>query len=384
MRLFLLLVPAILYTAGSLSEKHDPSTCWTIFSSDWQQQLISQVDPPDVSALADRYAHANLICAKEKNKVCKKMRKEMSKTPLPDGKKMISLDAYDDLLERIVHKAGDECFVTFCKIFLQLPKYRKLGLNMCKSCQRCCLDGLQGSWSHATQSCSLPNQSIAFGNSSSQIKENKVVFVIQGHECSKWFNETEYEFRSNHDPITIHTNMRSTDDDCSLTRRRCLVAYNNASLVCSDEGIAASLHVNVEEEAIDKETLRQNLAKLTGVNDPKYVEIEIIPKASSFILLMLPPRAGMKLLSIVMNSETRVLFLRSLSSAVFSMADYVSVSVQISALPPFKVFFTPKQATSWFRNSTVHLLATSNEKEMENGTCSLIRKISPYVHLTCS
>jgi hypothetical protein len=124
--------------------------------------------------------------------------------------------------------------------------------------------------------------------------------------------------------------------------------------------------VNVEEEAIDKETLRQNLAKLTGVNDPKYVEIEIIPKASSFILLMLPPRAGMKLLSIVMNSETRVLFLRSLSSAVFSMADYVSVSVQISALPPFKVFFTPKQATSWFRNSTVHLLATSNEKEMEN------------------
>ena len=342
-----------------------PSKCWKQFLTSWSETLSVTVEQSDKARIFELYSTANLICLNTKTTKFLKMLGMMTAARSESQLKLIFQKTHYDLLVNHVAKAGEECFVKFCRIFLEHPKYEKTGLELCKSCEVGCSDGLNGTWDHASDSCLVSTEfGILTNRSSIQIKENKVVFYIQGDECSNLFSKREDEYRAWLDPIVVDVN-RDDRDDCDIKNRRCIVAYNNASLICSEGGIVASLYLNVEEEAVDKTKLKESLARLTGVN-PSEIKLEIGPKDSTLVLMLLPPQAGMELLSIVINSERKRLFMKTLSSAVCSLADYVSVSVQISALPPIKMFFAPKEATSWLNEDISNFLAKFDENEMED------------------
>ena len=146
----------------------------------------------------------------------------------------------------------------------------------------------------------------------------------------------EVEFLSNCDPLTARIpTMTATS--------RCLVVHS-ASLICTEEGIAASLYVNIEPEAIDQNKLRESLAELTNVSSSQ-IQMVIGPRNSTLVLLLLPPRAGMELLSIFMNSEIKMLLLKPCLHQ-FVHWKTVSVSVQINSLPSIKLFFVAKTPNS--------------------------------------
>ena len=177
-----------------------------------------------------------------------------------------------------------------------------------------------------------------------RINEDQATFVIKGFSCDKWFKAKEDEIRKNLDPIVIHV-VTTDDDDCERKDRRCL-AVHEASLVCSEEGIIAHLYLNVESEAVDQAKLKEALARAMSLSNPSKIKLEFGPRSSTSVLLLLPPQAGMELLSIVFNSARNSLFLNALSSAICSQTDNaVSVSVQISALPPIKLSFVPTVTT---------------------------------------
>ena len=340
-----------------------PSKCWEQFLNSKLETLSEMVKQSDRPPIFELYSTINLICRKTKTTIYSKMLEKMEVKN--KSQQAIFKKTHYDLLVDHVAKAGEECFVKFCRIFLEHPKYEKTGLELCKSCEVGCSDGLNGIWDRASDSCLVSTEfDILTNRSSIQIKENKVVFYIQGDECSNLFSKREYEYRAWLDPIIVDVN-RDDRDDCDIKNRRCIVAYNNASLICSEGGIVASLYLNVEEEAVDKTKLKESLARLTGVN-PSEIKLEIGPKDSTLVLMLLPPQAGMELLSIVINSERKRLFVKALSLAVCSLADYVSVSVQISALPPIKMFFAPKEATNWLNEDISNFLAEFDENEMED------------------
>ena len=278
------------------------SNCWKQFVCSWPITLSATVDRFDIPAIFDQYASTNLICVKKKNRTHKEMMNKLAAAKYEFQQRAIFEITHFNLLVDYLSETEQECYVEFCKISLRHPKYQKTRLKLCKSCETCCVDGLDGNWSHVSKdSCSVSTELASpVDSSSSQTKENKVVFHIRENECSKWFSEKEYEYRSNFELSVVH--VIDTEDDCNVTKRRCLAAYNNASLVCSDE--VAILHVNVEPEVVDKEKLKASLAKLTNVSSTQ-IRLEIIPKDSTLILLLLPPRAGMELLSIVINAEKR-------------------------------------------------------------------------------
>ena len=167
-------------------------------------------------------------------------------------------------------------------------------------------------------------------------------FVLKGENCIEAFEEKESEIRKNLHPMMILAVNENDDDDCGSKERRCIDVLESP-LLWTRERIEASLTVNVEEEAIDQEML-ESIAIMTGVK-PDKIRLSIGPKSSTFVMLLLPPQAGMELLSVVTNSKRKRLFLNSLSSTIHSPAEFVSVLVQISTVPPMRMYFVPKTAT---------------------------------------
>ena len=367
---FVIFIVAVLFSIPDEETYREPtSICWKRFTKSWLGSLSVQVDPSDSTAIIESYATANLLCAREKNKVLRKMMDDLKVAETENQRTFSFRRRHFDLLDSHLAMTGEECFVRFCKIFLNNPKYAfKIGLLMCKSCELCCSVGLNGTWSNESLSCSLSTEvQLPLNATVDDEKESKAVFIIKGENCGNWFKAKEEDIRKNLKPITIHA-VYKDDDDCSRKERRCLAVYE-ASLFCSEEGIAASLSVNVEKEAVDHIRLKEKLADMTNVAHSQ-IELEIGPKNSTLVLLLLPPKAGLELLSMVRNSDRKRLFLKVLSSTVCSMSDYVSVTVQISALPPSKMFFVPKEATSWFSEDRYCTKFVKNETEdTVKGTC---------------
>ena len=359
-------VTAVFYHVGATTVATEDaynqtkSECWNRFLRRWVIHLSTTIDQSHWDVILEWYSTANLICSTKKHEMFE-MTQNLTKDETK-GHRGFRLIHYNLLVDHIA-KTGEECFVIFCKIFLQNPKYANIGLKMCRSCEVCCSTVLNGTWSNADLLCSVPTElNLPLNVSFDQESETIADFAFNGDTCRKSFNEKKAEIQRNLHPIKIHV-INVDDYDGCQTERRCLVVHE-ASLYCSEEGLVARLTVNVEEEAVDQVKLIKLLADMTYVK-PSQLNVSIGPKNSTLIRLRLPPQAGMELLSIVSNSERKRLFLNALSSAICSLADFVSVSVQISALPPIKMFFVPKEATSWFNEGNLKFYAKAVENEVE-------------------
>ena len=342
------------------------SKCWNRFLRKWSLTLSTTIHQSDQDVILEWYSTANLICSRKKLEMFLEMQNQ-SEDKIKYSKEVSFLRLHSSLLADYVAMTGEECFISFCKIFLRNPKYTIIGLRMCKECEVCCSAVLNGNWSNASLTCSVPTElDLPLNMSFNQEKETIADFVFNGDNCRKAFKNKEAEIQRNLYPIMINVVNVDDYDDCQTKTRRCLVVHE-ASLFCSEEGLVARLIVNIEEEAIDQVKLKESIAVMTYVKSSQ-IELSIGPKNSTLVRLQLPLEAGMELLSIVSNSERKRLFLDALSSAICSLADYVSVSVQISALPPIKMFFVPKEATSWSSKGDLKFCAKSVE-HVAKGMC---------------
>ena len=315
----------------------------------------------DRNALFESSSTTKLICARKKHEILWEMLQNLKGFTAEDQPNVSYQNAYVDLLDRRLAVSGEDCFVRFC----QSPNHTKAGFLLCKYCEECCSGGLKINWPNASASCSLFTELHSPLNVSFNHKNgNKAVFVMKQGNCSNWFRAKEDELRNNLNPITIDF-VNADDEDCERNEVCCLVVHK-AALFCSEEGIVASLYINVGREAVDQVKLKELLSDMTKVAVTE-IQLAAGPKNNTLVLLLLPPQAGMELLSIVSSSEKKPVFLSALSSAISWQADYVTVLAKISSLPPIKMLFVPKEPTSW---SEEHKPCA---KAVENDSASFVK-----------
>ena len=241
------------------------SKCWNQVVTIWKEKASPTIDLSDSIAMFDSYVTTNLTCVTKKNEMYLSMLEKLRQTANEYQQKIFQT-IYFDLLFGHLAKTGEECFITFCNIFLQNPGYTETGLELCKSCKACCLDGLNGTWFHVTESCSVPSAfalSSPVDSSLSKVRKNTAVFVLKGIGCNEWFEikedeiriETALAFPKNHKKIIpvyygiLVDDCRKRDREfyCHLTK---IGGYHKR--VESDEQFATRIAENVMRLAWDQ------------------------------------------------------------------------------------------------------------------------------------
>ena len=365
--LSLLGAPFTIFKVGNQDTQNPlPSNCWRHVIKSWSLKLSASVGISDFISMLDAFTSVNLLSSAVKHELYKEILRELTSVVPEYLRSYIIQRHFLQILNDHLAWTGEQGFVTVCKVLLQRPKYSNMGLEICKSCEVCCVNVLKGNWNHKSNFCAVSTE---FGfpvDGYSYGKKDKVMFDIHGGECITWYNIKKVEYQNYFDIIAVRTTTDANVDGISKDSTS-FDAYNN-SLVCNEQGMVVGMEINAQPEGVDHVKLKESLANVTGVNSSE-IRLAIGTKESTAVVLLLPPKAGMEILSIVKNSERQRLLLNVLSSSVCSLSDYVTVLVQISSLPPIKMFFVPKGALSWFYEDDFDFCAKAIRQAMAHGMC---------------
>jgi hypothetical protein len=176
--------------------------------------------------------------------------------------------------------------------------------------------------------------------SKSKNESSGIRFFIDS-TCKKTFDERKEAILAALSHLPAQVSYVNDDD---YDRRSPIIPASNGSLACIRNGILVSLTLSVDPGDVDWKMLKRRLAYLTEA-DPEQIDISVEKKHSSWVLLRLPAEACFELLSVNKNSTKRKqlisVVVSSLLQPMSTNLDSVSVHIQVSALPMYRIFFPP-------------------------------------------
>ena len=230
-----------------------------------------------------------------------------------DSKKIMSLRAkwtVEDtywLLTEVLPWKGNLGFIKFC--CLLLAKYNNLPDGAWKVCHDC--------EEFDFRTCNI-SQSVVFFVDSSCVS---VVIGILDVD------------------ILIHMKyLTDTDHDQKISPSQ---VVHNASIVCVDKNITATLILNIDKKYIDEDAFQRNIARQLKV-DRSEVQLVSWKRNSTWMLLRLSVRAGLRLVETFSKEESRNQFGQMIGKTLCAnSARNVSIQVKIGDLPPSTIHVTP-------------------------------------------
>ena len=226
------------------------------------------------------------------------------------SKNMLNWTSHDSywLLTKVLPWSYDSGFFKFCCLLHAKGNLPKVGRKLCKECN-----------GFSFQTCKF-NESVQFVfDSSCQSLADK----INGGDLDFFF--------------IVPLVLKYVDKP---ERMKSQMVYN-ASIVCMTDRIVASMLVSMEEDCINKSAFRENMASYLKV-DSTEVKIQYTKKHSTWMLLHLSSRAGLRLLQTFSAREFRDRFGQTIAKALKAdSAKNVSIQVKISDLPSSTIFVIP-------------------------------------------
>ena len=212
------------------------------------------------------------------------------------------------LLTEVLPWSLDSGFFKFCCLLHAKANLPKVGRKLCKECS-----------GFSFQKCKF-NESVQF------------VFDSSCQSLADEINDGDLDFFFNVPFVLKHVDKPE--------RMKSQMVYN-ASIVCTTDCIVASMLISMEEDRINKSAFRENMASYLEV-DPTEVKIQYTKKHSTWMLLHLSGRAGLRLLQAFSAREFRDQFGQTIAKALKAdSAKNVSIQVKISDLPSSTVFVIP-------------------------------------------
>jgi hypothetical protein len=169
--------------------KTPSSKCWKRFIMNGMVEVVKAVDYQDHYDVFEAYSAANLICGKKKVELLGTMSRTLSEANSNEDRVFKFREEHNYLLGYHLAATGEECFLTFCQIFLSWRKYNETGLNLCKSCKQCCSSVLNGNWSYeGNKRCSVTKklELQLDGTIDDEEKRTAVFYVGQANEIYQY------------------------------------------------------------------------------------------------------------------------------------------------------------------------------------------------------
>ena len=140
--------------------------------------------------------------------------------------------------------------------------------------------------------------------------------------------------------ILIHMKyLTDTDHDQKISPSQ---VVHNASIVCVDESITATLILNIDKQYIEEDAFQGNTARQLKV-DRSEVQLVSWKRNSTWMLLRLSIRAGLRLVETFSKRERpRDQFGQMIAKTLRAKSERnVSIQVKIGDLPPSTIHVTP-------------------------------------------
>jgi hypothetical protein len=180
----------IMHPSSETKEYNTPSSnCWERFIRKGIGEVVEAVDYQDYIKVMEAYSTANLICGKKKVELLGTMSRTLSEANSNEDRVFKFREEHNYLLGYHLAATGEECFLTFCQIFLSWRKYNETGLNLCKSCKQCCSSVLNGNWSYeGNKRCSVTKklELQLDGTIDDEEKRTAVFYVGQANEIYQY------------------------------------------------------------------------------------------------------------------------------------------------------------------------------------------------------
>ena len=212
------------------------------------------------------------------------------------------------LLTEVLPWSLDSGFFKFCCLLHAKANLPEVGRKLCKECN-----------GFSFQKCKF-NESVQF------------VFDSSCQSLADEINDGDLDFSFNVPFVLKHVDKPE--------RMNSQMVYS-ASIVCMTDRIVASVLISMEEDCTNKSAFRENMASYLEV-DLTEVKIQYTKKHSTWMLLHLSGRAGLRLLQTFSARESRDQFGQTIAKALKAdSAKNVSVQVKISDLPSSTIIVIP-------------------------------------------
>ena len=214
------------------------------------------------------------------------------------------------LLTTFLPWKGNPKFITFCCLLLANKNLPIIGVTLCNECE-------------------------LFDFRDCYITE-EVQFVIDSSCQYMAFNVKR--------PISADLNisMKYLDEPIELNQETPSEFHvYNSTVLCIKDTITATMLLSIDLKYIERESFEQNIARQLKVNRSE-IGFKFAKKSSTWMLLHLSARAGLRLVESLSERESRDQFGEVIAKALIATsAKTVSIEVKISNLPPYTIYVTP-------------------------------------------